>query len=144
MRVLRVLRLLVLFVGVLFVPIGQAETVHWHPSVVQKGEQRVRNPGYCEIELINRSREDVRVSGVYPDGTYLYPFYLYRNDYPEYISLEEYNGFCYSGMRLTIESVYGYLIYSGYVERGSTVWVIPRGNRLQAEVRRSETIVDIN
>ena len=87
-------------------------------------DHQVGVPGYCEIEIINRSYDDVRVSGVFDDGLGLVPFYAYSFGYPEYISLYYY-GYCHDGMDLYIDTYYGRPVFSGYVSRWTTIRIVP-------------------
>lgn len=80
--------------------------------------------GYCEIEVINRSYGDVRVSGTYEDGMPLQPFTIYSFEAPHYISLYYY-GYCHYGMDLYVDSYYGYPLYSAYTTGGTTVRIVP-------------------
>ena len=80
--------------------------------------------GYCEIEIINQSYDDVRVSGVFDDGMPLDPFTIYSWESPHYISLFYY-GYCHYGMNLYIDSYYGYNLYSAYTPRETTVRIVP-------------------
>lgn len=95
---------------------------------------RVQWPGACEIEIINDSYEDVRVRGVFDDGTRLYPFYVYSFEEPHYISLF-YHGYCHAGMDLYIEKLNGYPIYSGYTQRQQTIRLFSyASNKIKAAV----------
>jgi len=76
--------------------------------------------GFCEIEIVNQSSDDVRVSGTFDDGAPLYPFTVYSYEAPHYISLFYY-GYCHYGMDLYIDSYYGYTLYSAYTRRESTI-----------------------
>jgi len=92
-------------------------------------------PGYCEIEIINNSFDDIRVYGVYDDGASMTPFNMYSFEAPYYIPLYYY-GYCHAGMNLYIDTFSGYHIYAGYTERRSTIRVVPYlANQLKAEVR---------
>ena len=44
-------------------------------------------PGYCEIEVINSSYQNVSVYGTFEDNSQMMPFDVYSGDYPHYISL---------------------------------------------------------
>jgi hypothetical protein len=108
-------------------------THHTHPQdkattetatdKVTSGVQ-VKYPGYCEIEIINQSYDDIRVNGVFDDGTSLASFTVYSFEAPHYISLFYY-GYCHYGMNLYIDSYYGYNLYSAYTTRESTVRIVP-------------------
>lgn len=91
----------------------------------------------CEIEIVNRSYVDVRVFGVFDDGTTLEPFNIYSFESPHYISLF-YNGYCHAGMDLDMDTIRGYHVYSGYTRRGSTVLLLPDSlNQAKSVVRVS-------
>jgi hypothetical protein len=81
-------------------------------------------PGYCEIEIINNSYDDVRVYGVFDDGIALEPFNVYSYESPHYISLYYY-GYCHNGMDLYVDTFYGAHVYAGYVSRYSTIRIVP-------------------
>lgn len=92
-------------------------------------------PGYCEIEIINNSFDDVRVYGVFDDGASLEPFNVYSFGAAQYISLYYY-GYCHAGMDLYIDTFSGYHVYAGYTTRRSTIRVVPYlGNQLKAEIQ---------
>lgn len=92
-------------------------------------------PGYCEIEIANNSFDNVRVYGVFDDGTSLSPFNIYTFESPYYISLYYY-GYCHAGMYLYIDTFSGYRIYAGYTETGTTLRVSYLANKLKAEKSR--------
>ncbi|MCC5791539.1 MAG: hypothetical protein JJT82_02890 [Legionellaceae bacterium] len=91
---------------------------HMHQSPVDSNntesavQKKMMLPGYCQIEVINRSFEPVNVSGRFIDGDWLDPFTIYPYEYPHYISLYYYG--CQPGMYLTISNVNGHLIYDRY------------------------------
>jgi len=88
----------------------------------------------CEIEIINRSYEDVTVFGVFDDGYPLEPFNVYSFEAPHYISLY-FNGYCHNGMELDIDTFNGEHVFSGYVRGGRTVRVVPYlMNQMKAEI----------
>ena len=91
-------------------------------------------PGYCEIEIINRSYEDVRVYGVFDDGVYLDPFTIYSFEGPHFISLYFY-GYCHQGMDLYIDTWSGYHLYAGYTPRRRSIRIVPYlTNQLKADI----------
>lgn len=103
---------------------------HVHPED-KSGEKAAAAPavqakyaGFCEIEIINQSYDDVRVSGTFDDGYPLQPFTIYSYEAPHYISLFYY-GYCHYGMNLYIDSYYGYTLYAAYTPRESTVRIVP-------------------
>lgn len=96
--------------------------------------KNVSYPGYCEIEIINNSFDDIRVYGVYDDGATMIPFNMYSFEAPHYIPLYYY-GYCHAGMNLYIDTFSGYHVYAGYTERRTTIRVVPYlANQLKAEV----------
>lgn len=97
-------------------------------------DKQIQWPGYCEIEIINQSYDDVRVYGVFDDGTPLVPFNVYAYEAPHYISLYYY-GYCHAAMELDIDSLStGYHLFSGYTRRNSTIRIVPYMNQVKAEV----------
>ncbi len=108
------------------------------PTVTEqsKAQSKMGWPGYCEIEIINHSYDDVRVYGIFDDGVALSPFSVYSYESPHYISLYYY-GYCHSGMDLYIDTFYGDHVYSGYVPRYSTIRIVPSmfGGKLEAKVQ---------
>ena len=101
-----------------------AANLHTHPKMDGADKQSIaRNsflPGYCQIEIINDSDTDLKVFGTYDDGSTI-NFYIYRYEYPHYISLFYYL-YCHAQMYLTIESPY-YTVYSGWTNVNSTIRV---------------------
>jgi hypothetical protein len=85
---------------------------------------KAKYAGYCEIEIINQSYDDVRVNGVFDDGKPLDSFSIYSYEAPHYISLYYY-GYCHYGMNLYIDSYYGYNLYSAFTTRETTVRIYP-------------------
>lgn len=122
-----------------------ASNVHMHPqsatdtkniqvSAAQTPEMKW--PGYCEIEIINNSFDDVRVFGVFDDGVSLEPFNVYSFGPAQYITLVDYWGYCHAGMDLYIDTFSGYHVYSGYTPRKTTIRVVPYlTNQVKAEVK---------
>lgn len=112
---------------------------HLHPQANSTDKQSpakgLTYAGYCDIEIINNSFDDVRVYGVFDDGSSLYPFNVYSWDAPASISLYYY-GYCHSGMDLYINTFSGVPIYAGYTPRSSTIYITPfLRNQVKAEVR---------
>ncbi len=106
-------------------------------TAVPAAAKKLAWPGYCQIEIINQSYDDVRVFGVFDDGVSLEPFNVYSYESPHYISLYYY-GYCHDGMDLYIDSFSGAHVYSGYVRRYSTIRVVPSlfgGKQLKATVQ---------
>jgi hypothetical protein len=112
---------------------------HRHPQTNMNANEKasatnLSYPGYCEIEVINNSFEDVRVYGVFDDGASLLPFNVYSFESPHYISLYYY-GYCHSGMDIFIDTLSGYHLYAGYTERRSTIRIVPYlAHQLKAEI----------
>lgn len=129
-------------------PLFAAENKHVHtdapaqatPATTEQSKAVSANklgwPGYCEIEIINHSYDDVRVYGVFDDGIALQPFNVYSYESPHYISLYYY-GYCHDGMDLYIDTLYGSHVYAGYVRRYSTIRIVPSmfGGKLEASVQ---------
>lgn len=113
---------------------------HLHPQATSndtqasKSEKKVGWPGYCEIEVINNSYDNVRVYGVFDDGISLQPFNVYSFESPHYISLYYY-GYCHAGMNLYVDTWSGYHVYGGYTPTGTTIRIVPYlANQLKAEI----------
>ena len=91
-------------------------------------------PGYCEVEIINSSYDNVTVYGRFDDGSSLIPFNIYSFERPYYISLYYYN-YCHRDMFLDIVTFSGYHVYSGYTNTESTIRIVPYlANQVKAEV----------
>ncbi|KTD21874.1 hypothetical protein [Legionella londiniensis] len=116
-----------------------AANLHTHPQANDNSKNAATSsmnyPGYCEIEIINYSSQDVRVSGFFDDRSRLTPFIVYSGDAPHYISLYYY-GYCHDGMDLYINTLRGYPVYKGYTPRGTTVYVLPVNGAPYAEVKQ--------
>lgn len=117
---------------------GFAANVHLHSPADHMENKPAKNalkwPGYCEIEIVNNSYDDVRVFGVFDDGSSLQPFNVYSYESPHYISLYYY-GYCHSGMDIYIDTFRGMRIYGGYTQTNSTIRIEPFfGNQLKANV----------
>lgn len=102
---------------------------HTYPGKASETSSKIQTknlkyPGYCEIEIINESYDDVIVRGIFDDGVPLRPFFIYAYEYPSYIDLY-YDGYCHYGMDLFISTTDGYLIYSGYTTNGKTLHIVP-------------------
>ena len=105
-----------------------AANQHLHPQASDSDnkstEKNVGYPGYCEIEVINNSFDNVTVYGIFDDGVSMDPFNVYSFESSHYISLYYY-GYCHAGMNLYIDTFSGYHVYSGYTYTRSTVRVVP-------------------
>jgi hypothetical protein len=102
--------------------------IHLYPMTTVTAASAEQNKpfvfGTCDIEIINDSFSNVTVYGRYDDGIPLVPFSVYSYEYSHYIDLF-YNGYCHSGMYLSIVTFTGYTIFSGYVFTGSTLHIVP-------------------
>lgn len=114
-----------------------AANKHLHPQASSENnpsvKQKLQSPGYCEIEIVNNSYDDVRVYGIFDDGASLEPFNVYGFGTPHYISMYYY-GYCHAGMTLYVDTFSGYRIYAGYTPTQSTIRVVPYRQQLKAEV----------
>jgi hypothetical protein len=102
----------------------QASLSHTDNNNQITASKNVMYPGYCEIEIINNSFDNIRVYGVLDDGAVLVPFNIYSFEPPYYIPLYYY-GYCHAGMNLYIDTFSGYHVYAGYTERRKTIRVVP-------------------
>lgn len=103
-----------------------AANVHSNPKATSEDQKSIASkvyPGNCEIEIVNRSYTDVRITGTFDDYTDMYPFWVYSYESPHYISLF-YNWYCHSGMWLTVTAPNG-VIYSGWTATQSTINIVP-------------------
>lgn len=80
-------------------------------------------PGYCEVELINQSYDNVTVYGTYEDGVSMKPFNMYRYD-TYHIPLYYYYS-CHSSIYLDIVTFNGAHIYSSWTRTGQIVRIVP-------------------
>lgn len=101
-----------------------ADTQHAHPQANGAHAKRSTTSSSCEIEIINRSYDDVHVFGVFDDGTNMAPFDVYSDEGPHHVDLFYY-GYCHAGMHLYIDTFSGYRIYAGYTPVHSVVDVLP-------------------
>lgn len=118
---------------------------HVHPSAdADKSQTAVANkammPGFCEIEIINRSFDNVTVFGTYEDNALIIPFDIFANSYPHYVSLyyRDFDGIyrCHNSMYISIETFNHYPVYSTYTRVGSTINIVPYLNKqIKAEVK---------
>lgn len=102
-----------------------ANTMHQHPqfnsSKTVKTQKSIKYPGRCEIEILNNSYEAVNVYGEFDDGAWL-SFNIYPYSAPHRISLFYY-GYCHADMYVHIETLDGYLVFTGFPSVGSTIEV---------------------
>lgn len=107
-----------------------AANTHLHPKADAADKKSISKnlayPGFCQIEIINDSYNDVNVLGTFDDGTSI-NFNVYRYENPHYISLFYYF-YCHSGMYLSIASPYGN-VYSGWTNVNSSIRIIPYLNK---------------
>lgn len=105
-----------------------AANQHIHPKATDNNTKQAADkltyPAYCEIEVINNSYDNVRVTGVFDDGTILPPFNVYSFESPHYISLFYY-GYCHAGMNIYVDTWSGYRIYAAYTPVHTSVKVYP-------------------
>ncbi|MDP1615493.1 MAG: hypothetical protein Q8L68_06820 [Methylococcales bacterium] len=94
--------------------------------------------GGCEIEIINDSFSNVTVYGRYDDGIPLIPFNVYSYEFSHYIDLY-YNGYCHSGIYLSIVTFSGSTIFSAWVYTGSTLHIVPMLSQLKVNIERGES-----
>ena len=120
-----------------------AENRHLHPkadvnNANSTAAKNARMPGYCEIEVINSSFENVTVYGTFDDGSVMAPFNIYSYEAPHYISLYYY-GYCHRDMYLDIIGYRGNHIYSGYTPTESTVRIVPYlANQAKAQIQKNK------
>lgn len=105
-----------------------ANTPHLHPEAnkdtASANTPNLKVPGFCEIEVVNNSFDDVTVYGLFDDGAPLRPFTVYAYEMPHYISLYYY-GYCHAGMQIAVDTRDGFPIYSRYTLTNSTVYIVP-------------------
>ena len=129
------------FIGCLtLLSTAYADDRYIHPATTPADAKAAKNmmtPGYCEIEVLNRSYDDVRVYGVYDDFTPMKAFKVYSYGSAVYISLF-YNGYCHSGMNLFVDNWDDdYNIFTGYVKTNTTLRIVPYynlTNKLKVEI----------
>jgi hypothetical protein len=96
-------------------------------------------PGFysCDVEVVNDSFSNITVYGRYDDGVPLIPFNVYSYEYSHYVDLF-YNGYCHSGVYLSVVTFSGYAIFSGYVFAGSTLHVVPSiAGKMKVEIKKA-------
>ena len=108
---------------------------HYHQSNSGHVVKKSMLPGYCEVEIINNSYEDVNVFAHFEDGSTI-SFPVYSHSSPEYVDLF-YRGYCHSFITLHITTMGGYPVYYGPVAAGTTIRVIPYlMNKIKAEINK--------
>lgn len=129
------------FVGCLsFLSMSYAADRYVHPEAgnadAKNVSQKEMTPGYCEIEIINRSYDDVRVYGVFDDFTPMKPFKVYSYGSSAYISLY-YKSYCHLGMNLYVDTWNDHInIFTGYVKVNTTLNVVPYlANKVKIEIQ---------
>lgn len=132
---------LLLACSLAFMGSAGAANVHVHPkananAVAASAEKSAKNtvtPGYCQIDLINDSYDNVTVYGRFDDNSLMTPFNMYTGEFHTVDLI--YYGACHPYMYLDIVTFSGYHIYSGYTRVGQTVRVVPYlKGQLKAEV----------
>lgn len=117
-----------------------ADNRHIHPKAdtdksTSTSLKNARYPGYCEIEIINSSFDDVTVYGTFDDGSNMLPFNIYSFEGPHYISLFYYS-YCHRDMWLDIVTYNGYHVYSGFTRPDTTVRIVPYlAKQVKAEIK---------
>lgn len=93
---------------------------------------------------INDAYTNVTVYGRYDDGVPMIPFNIYSGEYTHYIDLY-YNGYCHSGMYLSIVTFSGYTVFSGYVFSGDTLHIVPyaQGKNPKVKVEKTKEVKKI-
>lgn len=113
---------------------------HVHPQAdagttgAKSVAKRAMMPGYCDIEVVNDGYDDIRVYGVFDDGTLMEPFNIYRFERPHYISLF-YHGECHSGMRLDINTFGGWRLVARRSYVGETVYPFRFGRKAEVKAQ---------
>ncbi|MBA2710766.1 MAG: hypothetical protein H0U57_09270 [Tatlockia sp.] len=93
-------------------------------------------PGFCEIEVVNRSSTSLSAWGRGSTGGVLRPTYIPYNSNLK-IDLWDYNyGECPRGMDLNIETSYGDLVYSQFTYAETTVRISSEWGMLKAQVQK--------
>lgn len=113
-----------------------ADNIHVHPpmrmSDSQLADKKPTTLGYCQIEIVNGTSDNLLVSGYFDDGYYLDPFFVYgvnRSGFLGYVSLYYYNinyadFICNDSMTLYIDNTYTKRrIYSRRVGVGTSLVV---------------------
>ncbi|MGL5741558.1 MAG: hypothetical protein ACRCXC_02900 [Legionella sp.] len=124
--------------------VGQslAANVHLNPNANKTDNTKkaaakaTMYPGYCQIEVINESFNDVHVYGTFDDYSRV-DFPIYYHEYPHYIDLY-YNWDCHPGMFVRIHSrQFPYqVIYDSWTNVNSTVRIVPYLNKgMKVEVQ---------
>lgn len=108
---------------------GIAADVSRHVRADEGHTKEAFRPGYCEIEVINNSFDNVSVGGSFDDGQPLVPFNIKTYDAPAYISLY-YNGYCHNSMFLDIKTFSGVGVFYNYAMVNTTIRVVPGFKKL--------------
>ncbi len=112
-----------------------------HPQVQSTTEGKMGWAYGCEVEIVNRSYDDVTVFGDFDDGCRLIPFNIYAFEASRYIPLQDEYGYCHRGMSLHIVTFRGQHVFSGYVYGGRTVYIVPyMMNQVKAVVGKAGAI----
>lgn len=99
-----------------------AANAHSHPSSVIKptATNNAMHSDWCYIDIKNYTDRDFIIYGTFDDGAPLVPFNVPRHDVWEYITLGYDDGYCPSGMNLTVVSAEGDYSYTDYVRTYKT------------------------
>jgi hypothetical protein len=79
-------------------------------------------PGYCQIELINYSHENVTVHVAFEDGA-SNSFQMQAHEHPHYIDAF-YNQYCHSGAEVRVSDP-RHLLYHAWTHVGATIRIAP-------------------
>lgn len=109
-------------------------------------ENKAMVPGFCEVEIINDSYENLTVYGTWENNVVMEPFNFYRYEYPHYISLyyRDADGIsrCHNTMFITIDTFSHFRVYSGYTWVGTTVRIIPLLKQAQGQADKVKAVVE--
>jgi len=104
---------------------GYAADFHVHAGAekaAKSNQQGATSPGYCQIEIINDTFDDLNVYGRFDDNSALIPFVMKYRSAAQYVSLY-YAGYCHQGMDFYIETTSGKFKYNGFTPVGKTIKV---------------------
>jgi hypothetical protein len=80
-------------------------------------------PGYCEVEVINQSYDNITVYGTYENGVSIEPFSMYQ--YDTYHIPLYYNYTCSDKIYVDIVTFKGVHIYSAWTRVGQILRIVP-------------------
>jgi len=103
-------------------------------SVAKSIDSKLRNPGYCEIEVINDSDWDVIVSGRVTNGGVFNPFIVRAFGPSKIMDLYDYRyGECPEGVYVYIKNAEtGYQFHSDFHYPGEIIRIFNRNSEIQA------------